>query len=67
MSDNHFKIEKKEHDGRTFTDIIPLDKMGRAEEIARITGGSSISETTLKNAEEILQFAEQRKKEIINT
>ena len=67
MSDNHFKIEKREHDGRTFTDIIPLDKMGRAEEIARITGGSSISETTLKNAEEILQFAEQRKKEIINT
>ena len=67
MSDNHFKIEKREHDGRTFTDIIPLDKMGRAEEIARITGGSSISETTLKNAEEILQFAEQRKSEIINT
>ncbi len=67
MSDNHFKIEKKEHDGRTFTDISPLDAKGRAEEIARITGGSSISETTLKNAEEILQFAEQRKREIINT
>ncbi len=66
MSDSHFRIEKKERNGRTFTDIIPLDKKGRAEEIARITGGSSISETTLKNAEEILKFAEQRKKSIIN-
>lgn len=67
MSDSHFRIEKKEHDGRTFTDIIPLDKEGRAEEIARITGGSSISETTLKNAEEILDFAEKRKKSILNS
>ncbi len=61
MSDTHFKIEKKEHDGRTFTSVTALDDNGRAEELARITGGSKISATTIKNAEEMLELAQKAK------
>ncbi len=64
MSDMHFKIEKTEHDGRTFTKVIPLDRKGRAEELARITGGSAISDITLKNASEMLDFADEMKNKI---
>lgn len=61
MSDVHFRIEKIEENGRTFTNVTPLDNKGRAEELARITGGTSISETTLKNAEEMLELANEKK------
>ena len=64
MADSHFKIEKTEKDGRTYTAVTPLDKNGRASELARITGGTSISETTIKNAEEMLSLAEVKKSEI---
>lgn len=66
MADIHFKIEKNEKNGRTFTEVTPLDKSGRANELARITGGTSISETTIKNAEEMLSLAEAKKAEIRN-
>ncbi|MBE6911631.1 MAG: DNA repair protein RecN [Ruminococcaceae bacterium] len=66
MADIHFKIEKNEKNGRTFTEVTPLDKAGRANELARITGGTSISETTIKNAEEMLSLAEAKKAEIRN-
>lgn len=61
MSDVHFRIEKTEQNGRTFTNVTSLDSKGRAEELARITGGTSISETTLKNAEEMLELANEKK------
>lgn len=66
MSDIHFKIEKKERDGRTYTVVTPLDLKGREGELARITGGSSISKTTLENARELLLLAEEKKREIRN-
>lgn len=64
MSDVHFKIEKKEQAGRTYTSVSPLDSKGRAQELARITGGSEISDITLKNAEEMILLAEKSKSEI---
>ncbi len=64
MSDMHFKIEKTEHDGRTYTNVTPLDREGRANELARITGGTAISDTTLKNAAEMLDFANELKRKI---
>ncbi len=64
MSDMHFKIEKTEHDGRTYTNVTSLDRKGRADELARITGGMTISETTLKNASEMLDFADEMKRKL---
>ena len=54
LADTHFLIEKSEHDGRTFTAVTPLDFEGRKRELARIIGGSSITETTLQSAAEML-------------
>ena len=41
-------------DGRTYTTVTPLDREGRKLELARIIGGASITEITLKSAEEML-------------
>lgn len=50
----HLQISKAERDGRTYTSVRPLDRMGRVEEIARIIGGAVITETTRKSAAEML-------------
>lgn len=50
----HFSIEKSEKNGRTFTEVTPLDFEGRKQELARIIGGDQITETTLKSAAEML-------------
>ena len=55
MGDTHLLIAKGERDGRTYTTVTPLDLEGRKMELARIIGGASITETTLKSAEEMLQ------------
>ena len=54
LADTHMLIAKSEHDGRTFTTVTPLDREGRKQELARIIGGTNITETTLKSAEEML-------------
>ncbi|MBE6752317.1 MAG: DNA repair protein RecN [Ruminococcaceae bacterium] len=54
LSDNHYLIEKSARDGKTYTNVTPLDFEGRKYEIARITSGGEITETQLKNAEEML-------------
>ena len=55
LADTHLLISKSEHDGRTFTEVTPLDFEGRKREIARIIGGAEITEITLKSAEEMLK------------
>ena len=54
LADTHLLIAKGERDGRTYTTVTPLDREGRKLELARIIGGASITETTLKSAEEML-------------
>ncbi len=61
FADNHYLIEKSVSDGKTYTHVNPLDFEGRKREIARITGGGSITETQLNNAEEMLAFAQNSK------
>lgn len=54
VADQHLLIAKTEREGRTFTQVTPLDREGRKREIARIIGGAVITETTLASAEEML-------------
>ena len=54
MGDTHLLIAKGEREGRTYTTVTPLNLEGRKAELARIIGGASITETTLKSAEEML-------------
>ena len=56
MGDTHLLIAKGEREGRTYTTVTPLDIEGRKRELARIIGGASITETTLKSAEEMLSL-----------
>ncbi|MBR0311871.1 MAG: DNA repair protein RecN, partial [Oscillospiraceae bacterium] len=62
MADTHFCVEKGEENGRTYTRVQELDREGRARELARLTGGESVSETMLRGAEELLSGAEAFKK-----
>ncbi|MEE1329143.1 MAG: DNA repair protein RecN, partial [Oscillospiraceae bacterium] len=54
LANTHLLIAKSERDGRTYTTVTPLDIEGRKKELARIIGGTNITETTLKSAEEML-------------
>lgn len=53
-ADEHFLIQKKFNDNKTFTCVTPLDFEGRKQELARITGGLEITDTLLQSAEELL-------------
>lgn len=65
MADTHFKIEKSDNNGRTFTSVTPLNEKGRIEELARIIGGQTITDTTRNTAKELLTSAQQIKKELL--
>jgi len=56
LANTHLLIAKSERDGRTYTSVTPLDIEGRKRELARIMGGTNITETTLKSAEEMLRM-----------
>ena len=55
LASTHFLIDKHEKGGRTYTTVNPLNLEGRKQELARIIGGSNITEITLKSAEEMLK------------
>jgi len=52
---HHLLIEKNVVNDRTFTEIKPLDYIGRTKELARIMNGENITELALKNARELLE------------
>ena len=54
LANTHLLIAKEERGGRTYTTVTPLDMEGRKRELARIIGGTNITQTTLKSAEEML-------------
>ena len=56
LANTHLLIAKSERDGRTYTSVTPLDIEGRKRELARIIGGTNITEITLKSAEEMLRI-----------
>ena len=53
-ANEHFLIQKKFDDNKTFTSVTPLDFEGRKRELARIMGGLEITDTLLQSAEELL-------------
>ena len=59
MADTHFSVEKGEQNGRTYTAVQRLDREQRRRELARLTGGSHVSQTMLDGAEELLAEAEK--------
>ncbi|MGW8310955.1 MAG: DNA repair protein RecN [Thiogranum sp.] len=54
---NHLKVQKLHRDGATRTGVARLSQQQRIDEIARMLGGRTITESTLKHAEEMLALA----------
>jgi DNA repair protein RecN (Recombination protein N) len=55
FADQHFLIEKGEKSGRTHTGVRRMKQEERVEEIARMLSGASLTETSLRHAEQMLK------------
>ena len=62
MADAAFTVEKRVEQERTFTSVVHLDEAGRQQELARLIGGSMVTETTLAGAAELLRLANEAKR-----
>ncbi len=65
MADTHFSVAKGEVKGRTFTHVIRMDREQRKAELARITGGSKVTDALLESAGELLDEAEAYRKTLV--
>lgn len=54
MADHHFLIEKESSHGETTTQVTLLEGEGSVLEVARLMGGSDVTETTLAAARELI-------------
>lgn len=54
LKGTHYRIEKEVFKGRTITKIRKLNDSERVDEIARMSGGESIAQSTRKHAKEML-------------
>lgn len=59
MGDHHLRIAKSVREGRSYTDVRPMDRAQRIDEIARLLSGEQISDAARRNAEELLERAGQ--------
>lgn len=53
--DSHFRILKEARKNKTVVTVAKLNRQQRIEELARMAGGKTITDATLKHAEEMLQ------------
>ncbi|MFT4586558.1 MAG: DNA repair protein RecN (Recombination protein N), partial [Limisphaerales bacterium] len=52
-ADAHYVVSKRVEDGRTFSDIVLLDKASRVDELARMLGGKG--DAAKRHAKELLK------------
>lgn len=62
MADTHFLIEKEIKNKQTYTDVKMLKNKGRIEELARMLGGATLTELTISHAKEMIDMAQEIKK-----
>ena len=62
MADWHFLIEKQVEGGATVSRISLLSREGSIRELARMLGGTEITEKVLENAEEMKNLADNKKR-----
>jgi DNA repair protein RecN (Recombination protein N) len=60
-ADAHYRIAKRERDGRTVTEVERLDREGRIVELAAMLGGGPGDPAALASARELLDRAEARR------
>ena len=52
---SNYRIFKEIHDEKTFTSVEKLSNAEKVQEIARLLGGTTITETTLHSARELIE------------
>jgi DNA repair protein RecN (Recombination protein N) len=55
FADHHYRVEKKESGGRTRTSVRSITGDERTEEVARMLSGATVTETSLKHAEQMIK------------
>ncbi len=63
FADHHFKVTKDAQSGRTRTALVLLSDDQRIQEIARMLGGTKITEKTLEHAREMMEDAQRDRSE----
>ena len=62
MADEQFLVRKRDVDGMTQTQVVRLERIQRAQELARMVGGAqSESESSVRHAQTMLDEADARK------
>jgi len=51
---SHYRVEKHVQDGRTKTQIVPIEEGERVDEVARMLGGKDITSVATRHAKEML-------------
>ena len=64
LSDNHYFVSKEVIDGKTFTRIKLLSIEDKILQVASMMGGSGVTQATIDNVKEMLQYANDKKEEI---
>lgn len=57
FADRHYRVEKREQDGRTRTELLQLTDADRVQEMARMLGGAQITDRTLEHARELIRLS----------
>jgi len=57
FADHHYRVEKRESNGRTVAAIEELDREGRTREVGRMLSGQELTPEALKHAERLIKSA----------
>lgn len=57
FADQHYRVEKRETEGRTVTALTLLTGEERTREMARMLGGARVTERTLEHARELIDLS----------
>ena len=55
QADTHYVVRKRVDSGRTITEVVPLSSSERVDELARMLGGETVTETARRHAREMLE------------
>ena len=55
QGNHHLKVSKSQAGDKTLSQVVPLGRSERVEEVARMLGGATITDTTRRHARELLE------------
>ena len=58
FGEHNYRIQKKSDEKMTFTTVTPLTDEGKVDEIARLLGGTNITDTTIQSAKELISSSD---------